>query len=109
MIFPTLMYKLEGPHRGPNGTTYAFVEARNEQEAEFLLASGWDYTLNQSMQKKLSSERSVVNVVRFEEPELSLPSRDDLERQASALGIKFDGRTSNGRLIRLIAEAGDIV
>lgn len=38
-------------------------------------------------------------------PEEAPPTRDELERKAAELGLKFDGRTTDRKLSQMIAES----
>lgn len=93
MIFPCHLYKCPGPfvHMGMK---YRYVGCADEKEYARLTAEGWVADLEEAAGKK---PKPVDDV--------SPPTRDELERKASELGIAFDGRTSDKKLASKIDEA----
>lgn len=70
-----------------------------DKDLPSALADGWVKTLAETV--KLVQANPVEPV----EPEdNSPPSREELELKATDLGIKFDGRTSDKKLLALIEE-----
>lgn len=86
--FPTILYKDEGPHQR-NGGTFSYIGVDNQKDYDELLLDGWFMTLDEAIAiKKDKKERPL--------------SREELEKKATELNIKFDGRTSDEKLKRLI-------
>ena len=103
--FPTIVYRCPGPHWGPPGTTYESVGVEDEQQLAQRLSDGWFATLPEAAESflnpKPSAEAIVAEVVEDDAP----PTRAEMEAKATELGIKFDGRTSDARLLAKITEA----
>lgn len=89
MIFPKLVYKSPGPHRcAKNGTKgYAYVGVEDQKAFDERIAQGWFATAKEAMSPK-----------EVEAP----PTRQEIEKMARDLDIKFDGRTSDKKLLKLI-------
>jgi hypothetical protein len=101
MSFPTIVYKCPGQHSAFAGQTYAYSAARDEDELAELVKAGWHDSLVAAV--------NAVNGVSVEKVEdvddESAPTRAELEDKARELGLKFDGRTSDAKLGRMIIEA----
>lgn len=67
-----------------------FVNVANDEEKDAALADGWFLTVPEALAGKADDN--------------SAPTREELELKATELGIKFDGRTSDAKLGKLIAE-----
>ena len=80
MEFPRLVYRSASSHK----------QVADADEHAQALASGWFSTVPEAMAGK---------------PDDAPIGRDELEEMAGNLGIKFDGRTSDNRLRKLIDEA----
>lgn len=65
-----------------------------DKDIAAYLAEGWVKTLNE-----------VPTVAENVIPEKEVPSREAMEIQAKALGLKFDGRTGDKKLSAMIEEA----
>jgi hypothetical protein len=89
MMFPTLVYKSPGPHRcATNGKkSYDYVGVEDQQAFDERIAQGWFATAQEAMFPK-----------EVEAP----PTREEIEKMAKDLDIKFDGRTSDKKLLKLI-------
>lgn len=104
--FPTIMYRVPGPHRKPRGGTYAYRGADDQEAFDALLAKGWFPSYDEAVAGKVASkaikaEASVEEAIDDE----SAPTRDELEAKAKELGISFNARTSDKKLSERIAEA----
>ena len=42
---PTIVYKKDGPHRGPKGSTYSYKGVSDEATLKTLLSDGWFHDL----------------------------------------------------------------
>jgi hypothetical protein len=86
--FPCHLFKVPGPHMR-YGVQYKYVGCRDEAYFAELSAQGWRVTIEEAAGLTEPDGRT----------------RDDLEREALALGIKFDGRTTDKKLAERIEEA----
>jgi hypothetical protein len=97
MIFPTLAYKTPGPHYDPvTRKTYDFVGAENEKKLSELLEKGWYATKEEALTSKCAE------TVQAPPKDDTPPTREEIEKMAKDLDIKFDGRTSDKKLLKLI-------
>jgi hypothetical protein len=103
MEFPTIVYRCPGAHWGPNGTTYESIGVNDEQQLKVRLADGWHESLVNAVDAFLSPEQPVDNSTETEDD--SSITREELEQKAKELGIKFDGRTTDKKLLEKIEEA----
>ena len=104
--FPTIMYRVPGPHRKPRGGTYAYRGADDQEAFDALLAKGWFPSYEEAVAGKVAgktakAEASVEEAIDDE----SAPTRDELETKAKELGVSFNARTSDKKLAERIAEA----
>ena len=116
-LFPTSVYRCPGPHYGPPGTTYESRGVADEEALAARLAEGWHATLPAAAEAFLNPPAPVAEIVEpvpvapaepvpvpvipaDDEP----PTRAELEQKARELGIRFDGRTTDRRLLKLITE-----
>lgn len=96
LIFPTLVYQCPGIHQCAGGT-YGYRQVKNPKELADAFDAGWFATLPEAIDGKHAQAESLA-------PDESAPTREELERKAGELGIKFDGRTGDKRLTALIEE-----
>lgn len=96
-MFPTFAYKTPGPHRDPvTKKTYDFAPAADEKQLAQLIEKGWYATKEEALTPK-----SVEIVQALQKDDLP-PTRAEIEQMARDLGIKFDGRTSDKKLLKMI-------
>jgi len=103
--FSALVYRSPGPHRGPSGKSFDCRGVKSQEEMDAKLASGWSRTLAEAVNpetKAVNTEPAAPEII--QEEEYSPPTRAELEHKATELGIKFDGRTGDKRLLILINE-----
>lgn len=86
----TLVYRVPGNHQMPGGS-FDYRQAKDDEHLAELLSEGWFRTLPEA--------------VDGDHVDTSAPSREELEQKARELELKFDGRTSNAKLERMIDEA----
>lgn len=92
MEFPRLVYR-------KNGKEVIHECANDEKQFDSLIESGWFENVPDAMiGKKEEKQEEVAD-------ENAPPTRAELEAQAKNMGIKFDGRTSDAKLLAAI-EAG---
>lgn len=97
--YPRHVYKSPGPFfmgDGKGGVTYDCKTVDNEEDHEKALADGWHMSRVGAVE--------AVEQVSQEPKSADIPERAELEKEANKLGIKFDGRTPDRKLARLILE-----
>lgn len=95
MEYPFFVYRTPGPHPARDGgKSYDFRQVENSEALALALADGWHETYEQASGIKVE--------VPIDE---SAPTRAELEQQATELGLKFDGRTSDRKLLTMIDQA----
>lgn len=115
MIFPCLVFKMPGTVYSPKGA-HKFAQARTQEELDRFLADGWFLTLDEAAEampeidltphrkhRKIILKRQVKPAK--SEDDILPPTRAEMEIKAEELGIKFDGRTSDKKLLERITEA----
>ena len=117
MEYPALVYRCPGAHFGPDGTTYDSLGVKDDEQLRAALAEGWAESLVKAVSiyfHPVKFDESVVVAVPDvdaaeaeeikEGDEGSPPTREELEEKANELGIKFDGRTTDRKLLEKIEE-----
>ena len=104
--FPTIMYRVPGPHKKPRGGTYKTTGAADKAEFDELLKKGWFPSYEEAAAGKIAG-KIIEAAEAFEDAvdEVSAPTRDELEAKAKELGVSFNARTSDKKLAERIAEA----
>lgn len=101
MKFPTMVYRCPGPHQCPGGT-YAFLGVSNETALTTALKDGWMLTMPEAMGHVAIKTAPVVVPAKPSELEVLgdevPPTREELEKQAHELGIKFTKKTTDKEL-----------
>lgn len=101
MRFPTMVYRCPGPHQRPGGT-FNTIGIKDQAELDAALADGWFETLPEATgEVSIAKFREALEVLGDDAP----PSRAELEKQASELGIKFKKSTTDDELNAKINEA----
>lgn len=110
MQFPTFVYKPHGPGKF-KGKRYSYRAVEDEAERQLMLKEGWMATREEAcgfaapiaapIEPEKVEEKLEEMVAEVDE---APPTREELEQMAKELGIKFDGRTSDKKLIALIGE-----
>ena len=104
--FPTIMYRVPGPHKKPRGGTYAYRGADDQEAFDALIAKGWFPSYEEAVAGKVAGKATKAAApVEDAVDEVSAPTRDELEAKAKELGISFNARTSDKKLEERIAEA----
>lgn len=113
--FSTLVYRGFGKHQRKGGG-FDFAPALSQDELDALLKDGWYATLPEAIEAHDTPKPVEKTAEKAEEklPEVqedvkepedkSPPTRAELEMKARKLGIKFDGRTGNVKLLMMINE-----
>ena len=98
MSYPRLVYRCPGNIQRAGGT-YEHKPVEDDCEHKAALAGGWFSTLPEAIEgKSVEAQAKEDNAP---------PNRAELEAKAKELGIKFDGRTNDAKLGKLIADALD--
>lgn len=98
------VYRCPGPHWGPPGTTYQWLDTPTREAYDAALASGWSETLAEAAERFLAPPAPAVAPAP-EPVSDAAPTRAELEQKAEELGIKVDGRWSDKRLAAAILTA----
>jgi hypothetical protein len=91
MIFPRMLYR--------SGTAIVLESGKydfrivTEDEYKQAIAEGWHLD-------QYAAKAAAEKPIQFPEP-----TRDEMEQKAKELGLKFDGRTGDKKLIAMIEEA----
>ena len=88
MNFPTIVYKRKGPH-ARNGGTFDYRGAEDQDTYDRLKSEGWLDSLAEPAENATDD---------------AAPNRAEIEAKANELGIKFDGRTTDAKLLTRIDE-----
>ena len=99
MIFPRMVYKCPGPLQRAGGT-YAQKCVDDAESFDAAMLDGW-YA---DMLTAISPPAPVEPVKPTIPDDNAPPTRAELEQKATELGLKFDGRTSDMKLGKMIAE-----
>lgn len=92
-----MVYRCPGPHFGPSGTTYESRGVKDDLQLLEAISQGWRESLVLAVSDYQNED---VEQVKDDLP----PTRDEIEQKANELGIKFDGRTTDRKLLERIAE-----
>ena len=104
--FPTIMYRVPGPHRKPRGGFYAYKGAADQAEFEALLKKGWFPSYEEAVAGKRAEEIvEAVSDLNNDIDEVSEATREELEQWAKDLGVSFNSRTSDKKLAERIEAA----
>lgn len=104
LIFPTIVYRVPGAHSG-DGFTYDYAGALDQKAYDALVAQGWHATLVDAVSPPVVAPAASEPVI-DEVPADDAPvTRAELEAKANELGVKFDGRTSDAKLLAKIDAA----
>lgn len=101
--FPTILYRVPGPHVAPRGT-YDFIGVEDQGALDAALAAGWHETLAGAMSpvaKVLQEIAEAGDAI----DDMSPATRDEMEQKARELGVPFNARTKDDVLAGRIAEA----
>ena len=119
--FPTLVYRAPGSSQHSSGGRYRYRGAEDQAEYDALLADGWHATILEAVvaagDRAFAHNRKPAGLLATARATLAAqapvvkpaddapPTRVEMEAKATELGIKFDGRTSDARLLAKISEA----
>lgn len=103
--YPRFVFKNEGLIERAGGT-YSQEIVNDEVEHEAAIAAGWYDNLQDAIDATnetpdVPAEAYEPEPIEIDEP----PTREEIEAQARAMGIKFDGRIGDRKLMALIEKA----
>lgn len=104
MTFSTLVYRCPGAHFAYAGQTYEYKGVYSEIELAVALKNGWFASLVEAVEFANRADDAGPDELE-EKADDAPPTREELELKATELGIKFDGRTSDAKLLERINEA----
>lgn len=99
MIYPRFVFKNNGPIKRAGGTYDSLLVLDNAGH-ESAIANGWFDNLDDAINAPV-----VVKPEPTEDRDHSAPTRAELEQKALELDIKFDGRTTDSKLLERITAA----
>ncbi len=102
--FPTILYRIPGPHKKPRGLTYGYRGAADQEAFDALIAKGWSASYEDAASKLDKKPKAKA----IEIDEVSGPSREELEVKAKELGVSFNARTSDTTLSDRITSALEV-
>lgn len=100
--FPTILFRIPGPHKKPRGLTYGYAGAEDQAQFDALIAKGWSASY-EAAAAKLDKKPKAVEI-----DEVSGPSRAELESKAKELGVSFNWKTSDITLSDRITAALEV-
>jgi len=92
--FPRMIYQV-GNQEEMHGGRYDYMIVEDQDALDMLLANGWYMTTGEA---KIAAAPKTADVP-FEDRVLT---RDKIEAKAYELGLKFDGRTRDSKLLAMI-------
>lgn len=106
MEFPRFVYKPFGSNEF-KGKRYSYLQVSNEEEYASAISLGWyDNRADAFDSLDVKKEETKTEEPNPEkDPETPKDLRAELEKTARELGIKFDGRTSDKKLMASIESA----
>lgn len=100
--YPTFVYKKSKAHPD-HGRPYIFKQVWNDFDREALLGAGWFATLKEALSGKREQVQKETTKIEAPVPDDDKPpTREELETKAKELGIGFDGRTTDAKLLKRI-------
>lgn len=89
--FPRMIYQV-GDQEEMHGGRFNYETVHDQDALDAMLANGWYMT---TCEARAAAEKPA-------EPVEVQPKREDIEADARALGIAFDGRTTDAKLLAKI-------
>jgi hypothetical protein len=100
--FPTIVYRVPGPHYGADGRGFDYKGVNDGNEFSAALANGWHETMQAAMAGGVIDEvAEAADAV----SDVTDGARAAMEIEAKALGVSFNARTSDKVLAERIAAA----
>jgi hypothetical protein len=97
MNFPTFVYKSGRGAGRYKRKKYQYFAVQDEAQRQEMLAKGWLATRDEA----LGLVKPKIETVTIK-ADYAPPTRAELEQKARELGLKFDGRTSDKKLLKMI-------
>ena len=92
--FPRMIYQV-GDQEEMHGGRFNYETVHDQDALDVMLANGWYMT---TCEARAAAEKPAAPAVPVEVQ----PKREDIEADARALGIAFDGRTTDAKLLAKI-------
>lgn len=99
---PRMLYKADGEHE-IHGGFFDYIIVDTAEELDSATALGWSVSPAEATEHKEQAKMIAAVPVPPMVPMDAQPTRDELERKATELGIQFDGRTTDAKLAGKIA------
>lgn len=112
MKYSEIVYKVDGPHAGPEGKTYDWMAVRSKEEFREALENGWFNTLVEAIKPKRAREEN--GTYRGDDPstpdvneayEQGPPTREEMKQKADELELEYPKNISSPKLLKLIEDA----
>ncbi len=106
-VFREIVYRSPGAHSGPPGKTYDYLGVFSQAEIDAALAAGWCRTLVDACTDKAAAiDPPLVEAVEDPAPaDDAPPTREELRAKAAEIGLEYDGRISDKKLLMMINDA----
>ena len=101
MIFPRMVYKCPGPLQRAGGT-YAQKCVDDAESFDAAIGEGWYADMLTAISPPVLEPVKPAEAIIPDDN--APPTRAELEQKATELGLKFDGRTSDVKLGKMIAD-----
>jgi hypothetical protein len=82
-----IVYKIPGKNHGPMGKTYDWKPVKSKDEFNQAMKDGWFDTLDEAINGR------IIDVE---------PTREEMNKKAKELGLKYGPNTSDANLLKLI-------
>lgn len=103
--FPQMLFRAGGTEPMHGGNFFTRI-VRGEEELAEALAAGWFESTTAATAGNEAAAQVAPTAASETPADDAPPTREEMEQQAAKLGIKVDGRWSDQRLMREIAEKG---
>ena len=106
MEFPRMVYKSPGEHQARGGT-FDWVTVDDAEQLQSHHANGWHDNVQAAIDALTVVDVPLDNsedLAVDDDEDLGPPNRAELEQLAKQLEVKFDGRTSDAKLLQRIED-----
>jgi cystathionine beta-lyase/cystathionine gamma-synthase len=113
--FPKMLFRFPGADAALQDGRYALLTVHDEEAHDAALSDGWHEDpaaarqAHVEAQARAAEEAAAAATARdaedLEKMRTAPPTRAEMEQKARELELKFDGRTSDAKLLRMIEAA----
>ena len=106
MEFPCMVYKSPGEHQARGGT-FDWVTVQDAEQLQTFHANGWHDNVQAAIDALTVVDGALdrlEDIAASDDEDLGPPDRAELEQLARQLEVKFDGRTSDAKLLQRIED-----